>query len=112
MRCPFSKCGFKTNKLSSFSCHRSRTHKSHFVSDFRTSVSVESNLVDLVDTESCADAVEEPFFQTEDVSLFSQIEETAQEDVDWDVLEHKLVPLLLGMQMVLHISKSATQKII
>lgn len=112
--CPFLRCVFKTNKLSSFSCHRSRNHKTHTLKDFRTSITT--------DTEDESNDIGQPLEDDLEAGTSSQsclrqesVEEGSAEsveDVNVETLEHKLASLFLCMQTVLHVSKSATQKIV
>ncbi|KAK0137892.1 hypothetical protein N1851_025902 [Merluccius polli] len=105
VRCPFVNCDFTSNVVSTFSSHRSRSHKHHTVKDLRT---VEGGIV-VTET-----ADEEPVGQTasnDHIPSTSAVRD-CEDRVDAPSLEHKLASLFLCMQTVLHISKQATQKIL
>lgn len=107
VRCPFSGCEYKTNKLTNFTSHSNRKHKRHTIKDIRNSVTVTENLY--TDTTNFDD-------NHDDAEQASQsVQEAAEigcESMDIDTLTHKLAPLFLKMQTVLHVSKSAIHSII
>lgn len=100
--CPFQRCGFKTNNLSTFSSHRTRKHKNYTIKDFRL---VRRNQKKTWMTQLDSDLEEGPSSHDQEESI-----EQNTESVDAETLEHKLAHLFLSMQTVLHISKSVIQK--
>lgn len=105
--CPFQKCTFKTNNRSSFSSHKTRKHRNHTIQDFRL-VNKHSR-EDLDDTETELNDELEPATSSQEPV---ERREQDTERVDVDILERKVAQLFLSMQTVLHISKSAIQKIV
>lgn len=105
VRCPFINCEFRTNVPSTFSSHRSRSHKHHTVKDLRT---VEG----AAETETVDEEAVEQTACNEHIPSTSCTVNDCEDRVDPPSLEHKLASLFLGMQTVLHISRQATQRII
>lgn len=113
LHCPFLQCEFKTNNLKTFSSHRSRKHKNS--KEIRTCLR-EPNEDEVSAVESYD--IDQPFDNSGEVETLqsgtsqdsSDSERGACENVE--ALEHKIASLFLCMQTVLHVSKSAVQKII
>lgn len=109
VQCPFLKCTFKTNARSTFSSHKSRNHRNCTLKDFRTKVRADTE-------EEVNGGGEESDSEAGPSSQNSlrpdKIEENVEEDVESETLGHKLASLFLYMQTVLHVSRSATQKIV
>ena len=109
MCCPFSGCSFETNLSNSFTEHVSQKHKNHDLRYFRPSVrdtvasGVESN-----DT----DQPSETGLSLTSSGLDSTERADCVDNVDAEILEHKLASLFLRMQCMLHVSKSAIQAIV
>lgn len=109
VHCPFLRCEFKTNNLKTFSSHRSRKHKN--AKDIRTCLRVHS------ENETCAidtHIVDQPLdnFVEVEASQSGSSNNGGEEYVEAETLEHKIASLFLCMQSVLHVSKSALQKIV
>lgn len=101
VQCPFLGCEFKTNTYSTFSSHRSRKHKENTVKDFRTviqPVSAEAGIAD--------ESVASTLFQ-DDSNFVSD-----RGHVDFEQVEHRVACLFLSMQTVLHVTRSAIQKVV
>lgn len=109
--CPFQKCTFKTNNRSSFSSHKTRKHKNHTIQDFRLVNKDSREDLDDTETELTDDLEPATSSQRDDIPHVERREQDT-ESVDVDILEHKIAQLFLSMQTVLHISKSAIQKIV
>ncbi|KAK0142460.1 hypothetical protein N1851_019612 [Merluccius polli] len=104
IQCPFLGCEFKTNTYSTFSSHKSRKHKQYTVKDFRTviqPISAEAGIAD--------ESVASTLFQDDSSFVF---EEDRVAHLDFEQVEHKVACLFLSMQTVLHVTRSAIQKIV
>ncbi len=116
MRCPFVGCSFETNLLNSFTGHTSRNHKNHKLRDFLTPLRVvhdfQSN-----DTDQPCNVDPEAGFSLASTSS-PRLDSTEEgepdhvQNVDSEILQHKLASLFLRMQCLLHVSKHAIQAII
>lgn len=113
VRCPFLRCEYKTNNIQTFSSHRSRKHKN--TKEIRTCLGVHSeNETGAIETH----AIDQPldnFVEVEALQSGSSqdsCDNGRDEYVVAETLEHKIACLFLGMQTVLHVSKSAVQKIV
>lgn len=104
--CPFQRCTFTTNNRSSFSSHKTRKHKNHTIKDFRLVNKDSEKHLDYTELNEDLD----PATSTPHEPVERREQDT--ETVDADILEHKVAQLFLSMQTVLHISKSAIQKIV
>lgn len=107
MQCPFLRCTFKTNICPTVSSHRSRNHKNCTLQDFRTLARAvtEEEIIDSEQSNVEAGTSAHNIVEPDNV-------EKIVEDVNSETLEHKLATLFLSMQTVLHVSRSATQKIV
>ncbi|KAG9277980.1 hypothetical protein AMEX_G5760 [Astyanax mexicanus] len=112
LRCPFLRCEFETNNLKTFSSHRSRKHKNS--KEIRTCLREPTeNEISAVETH----AIDQPLDNSELEALQSCSSQESSDSgrgecVDDEALEHKIASLFLRMQTVLHVSKSALQKIV
>ena len=107
VQCPFLRCNFKSNARPTFSSHRSRNHKSCTLDNFRTIARAVTEDERIDDGESDSEAGT----SFHNVVRADEVEEIV-ENVNSETLEHKLASLFLSMQTVLHVSRSATQKIV
>ncbi|XP_036952445.1 uncharacterized protein LOC119018692 isoform X1 [Acanthopagrus latus] len=111
---PFVGCSFATNRLNSFTGHTSRNHKSHNLRNFLTPVRVVNDFPSDDIAQPCSVDPEAGVSLTCSPSLDST--ENGRPDcaqnVDSEILQHKLASLFLRMQCVLHVPKHAIQAII
>lgn len=108
MNCPFPRCEFKTNIPKTFTSHKSRYHKNDTLKESQISVRENSESEPAIDQPSDA---HEAGTSLSGITLETH-ENCGAEDVDFETLEHKAASLFLYMQTVLHISKSAVQKVV
>lgn len=106
VQCPFLRCSFKTNTRPTFSSHKSRNHKNCTLKDFRTVCTVTEE--EIIEGEQCDS---EAGTSAHEIVRLNEVEDIV-EDVDSETLEHQFASLFLSMQTVLHVSRSATQKIV
>ena len=104
--CPFNSCAFKSSVNSSFSSHKSRYHNSNSLQDFKAELLLgpptehaEDN-THLAD-ENCVDV------QSDD----NEYSDNERGNDIGEKIKGRLASLLLRMQAILHVSKSATQEI-
>ncbi|XP_026116308.1 uncharacterized protein LOC113094884 [Carassius auratus] len=100
--CPFEQCQFKSNVYSTFTGHKCRYHCNSGVNNLRP---------ELICNRSTAETSEE---QIEDV-VSVEYDDFPNDDYSEDygaLISHRLASLLLRMQTILHVSKSATQEIV
>ncbi|XP_041863678.1 uncharacterized protein LOC121653945 [Melanotaenia boesemani] len=111
VHCPFLHCDFKSNNFKTFSSHRSRKHKNTkgIRNCFRSNPEKETFVTEphVLDQSSNSEVVALPSSSRADSS-----ENGGEDFVEAETIEHKLASLFLCMQTVLHVSKSAVQKII
>lgn len=105
--CPFLGCEFKTNTYSTFNSHKCRKHKHYTLKDFRTVIQPVVISGDDIADESVGD---------ESVASTSFQDDVLREDrvghCEYETVEHKIASLFLCMQTVLHVSRSAVQRIV
>lgn len=113
VHCPFLGCEFKTNNFKTFSSHRSRKHRN--TKEIRTCLRVHSqNEAYAIETQ----AIDQPLdnFAEVEASQSGPSQHSSdngrEEYIETETLEHKIASLFLCMQSVLHVSKSALQKIV
>lgn len=117
--CPFKDCELTTNVLSTFSSHISRKHKSQGFEDFSSSVTLRTDRLESNEetgSEESTDPMQNLQSNVSDVTVPAVPSEHETnvylEPVEYRSLEHKLASLILYMQTILHVSKSAIQEIL
>lgn len=107
--CPFEGCSFETNNLNSFTGHTSRNHKDHNLREFLTTVRVLSDFQSNNTEQACS---ENPGTGVSLPRKTEKQEPDCVNNVDSEILEHRLANLFLHMQCLLHVPKHAIQTII
>lgn len=111
--CPFQKCDYATNNLTTFTSHTSRKHKNS--KDIKNCIRLISHANACPSESSSPDKSLNTSQEPETLPSGSGVASSDKEDnefVDYQCLEHKIARLFLCMQTLLHVSKSALQRII
>lgn len=109
IQCPYLDCQFKTDSYSGFSSHRSRKHKRHTISDLRSGGGCSQGEPDSI-PEVTSEA--STSIQGNSGSCSREDGENSLESTSFEIIEHQIAKHLLSMQTVLHVSRSAVQKIV
>lgn len=94
VNCPFVGCSFKSNAFSTFTAHKSRYHQADTFEDFKPDLVLKCHSQTLIDDE--------------DEQLLPESEfHPVHNSIQW-----RIASLLLRLQAVLHVSKTAIQEIV
>ncbi|KAL6458608.1 hypothetical protein MHYP_G00320800, partial [Metynnis hypsauchen] len=113
--CPFNGCTFKSKVYSSFTSHRSRYHALAFLENVKAELLYGPPLSENSDPLLDAGGYSSNNTESADGDCFdfqSDDDDNEERDGIADKIRNRLASLLLRMQAVLHVSKSATQEIV
>lgn len=110
--CPFKNCTFATSNPRTFCAHTSKKHRNS--KDIKNTFQTQTQVtVDGAENYPPDPTVNTPEEAEALQSVSSQLNDGDDSDyVNFDSVEHKIASLFLCMQTLLHVSKSASQKII
>lgn len=102
--CPFNHCSHETRNYTTFTSHKSRFHNNATLQDLKSELITQTHLgVELVADQVVSDVSDAECFEDEIVN--------EQEDTS-DKVQARLASLLLRLETVLHVSKTAVQQIV